>query len=416
MTEPTLTDPQTFRPETPDQLQEAIAWLAAEEISASLKGLGSKSLIGSPDRPETVIDLSAFTGIRLYEPEELVMSAGAATPMAEIDKALGKAGQMLAFEPPCYARLLGLDETAGGTIGGLIATNLAGPRRIKAGAARDHFLGFQAVSGRGEAFKSGGRVVKNVTGYDLSKLLCGSWGTLGAMHEVTVKTLPRAEKSRTVLVQGVDAAEARLIMSAALNGPYDVSGACWLPESLAQRSSVEIFRHLNNSCVAMRVEGPGPSVQYRCQALRNRFKSRGRIEELHTKNSAHFWQEIRDVLPFSARVDDRVVWKISVAPTDGPAILEDLSTLKNMDAFLDWGGGLIWLAVDAPKMGAESLIRQAVNRVGGHATLIRGPERLRREIPVFHPLDPALTALNRRLKESFDPQSILNPNRMYQGM
>ncbi|RED49722.1 glycolate oxidase subunit GlcE [Aestuariispira insulae] len=410
-----MSDAQIFRPESAEQLLETMSWLVSEKMPVNLQGRGSKRLIGNPDRSATTLDLSAFTGISLYEPEELVMSAGAATPMAEINKALDQAHQMLAYDPPNFASLLGLADKESGSLGGMIATNLAGPRRIKAGSARDHFLGFQAVSGRGEAFKSGGRVVKNVTGYDLSKLMAGSWGTLGAMHQVTVKTLPRPEKSRTVLVQGVDADEARTIMSAALNSPNEVSAACWLPKSLAERSDVDIFRHLNNSCVALRVEGPGPSVQYRCKILRDRFKSEGKIEELHTSNSARFWREIRDVSPFAAKIDDRVIWKISVAPTAGPAILSQLSNLKNAEGFLDWAGGLVWLAVDAPKMGAESLVRDAVNRHGGHATLIRGPEKLRREISIFHPQPTPLAALSRRLKDNFDPFGLLNPNRMYPG-
>ena len=411
-----MSDSMILKPDTAQKLKETIAWLVSERMPVSLRGLGSKAAIGNSPAPESVLDLSGFSGISLYEPEELVLSAGAATPMSEINEALDKANQMLAFEPPNYASLLGLPQDQSGSLGGLISANLAGPRRIKSGAARDHFLGFEAVSGRGEAFKSGGRVVKNVTGYDLPKLLCGSWGTLAAMHSVTVKTLPRAEKSRTVLIQDVDAATARDIMSQALNSPYEVSGACWLPASAIATSSLAILDHFTGNAVAIRVEGPGPSVEYRCRVLRDRFKCHGKAEELHTKNTTIFWREVRDVLPFAQSGDDRVVWKISVAPTAGPQLLEDLRELKGVDSFMDWGGGLIWLAVDAPKLGAEGLVRQAVDAVGGHATLIRAPEKLRSDCPAFHPQPAPLAALTKRMKDNFDPHGLLNPGRMYQGV
>ena len=166
-------------------------WALGEGKALELVGHGSKQAIGRPAQTDATLDLSALTGITLYEPEELVLSAKAGTPIAEIEALVGAEGQQLAFEPMDYAAILG--AAAGrGTIGGVLAANLSGPRRIKAGAARDHFLGCTAVSGRGETFKSGGRVVKNVTGYDLCKLMAGSWGTLAAMTEVTIKTLPGA--------------------------------------------------------------------------------------------------------------------------------------------------------------------------------------------------------------------------------
>ena len=171
-------------------------------------GHGSKRAIGRPAQTDLTLDLSALSGITLYEPEELVLSAKAATPLAEIEALVAAKGQQLAFEPMDYATLLG--GVAGrGTIGGALAANLSGPRRIKAGAARDHFLGFSAVSGRGETFKSGGRVVKNVTGYDLCKLIAGSWGTLAAMTEVTIKVLPAAETEETLLIRGLEPAPGR---------------------------------------------------------------------------------------------------------------------------------------------------------------------------------------------------------------
>lgn len=407
-----MSDFTTLKPETPDQLQEAIGWAVAEKTALNLHGNRSKDGMGRSNRPATNLDLSALRGITLYEPEELILSAKAGTPLAEIEEALAEKNQMLAFEPPNYSPLLAGGDDRRDTIGGLIATNLAGPRRLQAGAARDHFLGFQAVSGRGEAFKSGGRVVKNVTGYDLCKLLCGSWGTLAAMHDVTVKVLPRPEKARTILVRRIALEDASRVMADALNSPNEVSAACWLPESAVALSAVDYVRKSGTALVAIRVEGPGPSVAYRCDSLRQRLAQYGETEELHSHNSKTFWHEVRDIRPFAQPGDERVVWKISTAPSEGPAVIRELQNLKGVDAFLDWGGGLVWLAVDAPKTGADGLVRDAVAKIGGHATLIRGSEALRDAVPVFEPQPPALSALGKRLKAAFDPHGLLNPGRM----
>lgn len=411
-----MSDQTTLKPETPDQLLDVLQWAVSDRVALNLHGSRSKDRLGRSQRADTNLDLTGLSGITLYEPEELILSARAGTPLAEIEQALAEKNQMLAFEPPNLSPLLGLDAARTGSIGGLVASNLAGPRRIQAGAVRDHFLGFQAVSGRGETFKSGGRVVKNVTGYDLCKLLCGSWGTLAALQEVTLKVLPRPEKSRTVLVQGVALTDAARVMALALNSPNEVSGACWLPAALAGLSQVGYVKDAAADMVAIRVEGPGPSVDYRCKALRKLLSPHGETEELHSRNSSGFWAEVRDVAPFAQEGDARVIWKISTTPSQGPALAASLSDLKDMAVFLDWGGGLVWLAVDAPKTGSEGLIRDAVAAHGGHATLIRGSEDLRRNVPVFEPQPAPLAALSKRLKASFDPHGLLNPGRMTEGV
>ncbi|MDW3204527.1 MAG: glycolate oxidase subunit GlcE [Alphaproteobacteria bacterium] len=403
---------ETLRPETEAQLAEAVTWANAERLPLEVLGSASKRTMGRPVQAAHRLDLTAFSGIHLYEPEELVLGAGPATPMTEIQAALDEKDQQLAFEPPDLSGLLGSKDA--GTIGGVISTNLAGPRRIKDGAARDHFLGFDAVSGRGQVFKSGGRVMKNVTGYDLPKLICGSYGTLAAMTRLVVKVLPRAQKSRTVLIRGIEAAQAVKALADGLNGPFEVSGAAWLPAGLTASSGVGYIRDAGVSVAALRLEGFGPSVEYRCEKLRALLSSYGETEELHSHNSLTFWREIRDVVPFHG--DSRIVWRISVAPTDAPGMLARLSHLKNQSAYLDWAGGLIWLAVDAPKQGAAEIIRDAMAPIGGHATLIRGSATLRNAIPVFHPQPAPLAAVTRRLKSSFDPYGVLNPGRMTEGV
>ncbi|HEX9699490.1 MAG TPA: FAD-binding protein, partial [Acidobacteriota bacterium] len=224
-----------FRPDSGAQLAELVAWAAAEEAPLEIVGRGSKQGFGRPVQAAHGLDLSALAGITLYEPEELVLAAHAGTPLAEIEAALAAQNQHLAFEPPDLGPLLG-HEADDGSIGGVLACNLSGPRRLKSGAARDHFLGVAAVSGRGEVFKSGGRVVKNVTGYDLCKLLAGSHGTLAVMTDVTVKVMPRPEKTRTVMVFGQDDRQALVVMTQALNSPHEVSGAAHLPAAVAAGS------------------------------------------------------------------------------------------------------------------------------------------------------------------------------------
>jgi len=404
-----------YRPETPKQLRDLVAWAVAEETPLEVAGSGSKRSLGRPGNLDHRLDMTAFSGIEMHEPAELVLTAGAGTALAEIDAALAGASQRLAFEPPDLGPLLGRSAGAG-TLGGLLACNHAGPRRVSAGAARDHFLGFEAVSGRGETFKSGGRVVKNVTGYDLSKLMCGSWGTLGVMTKVTVKVVPVPEKAWTVLVLGLDMARAGEAMTRALQSSYDVSGAAHLPVDLAAGSQVSYVAGAGRSVTAIRVEGPGPSVEYRCRALREELGAFGETEELHSHNSDTFWREIRDVRPFARDGDARCVWKLSAPPTAGPALADTLAIATGGKAFLDWGGGLIWLAVDAPADAAHETVRAGVAPTGGHATLLRAPEPVRAAVPVFQPPEPGMAALLGRVKESFDPRGILNPGRMYPGM
>ena len=407
--------PETLKPETPEQVRDAVRWAAQNETPVELIGHGSKRAMGRPGNVGHTLDVSALTGISLYEPEELVLSAGAGTSLTEIEETVAGRDQQLAFEPPDLSHLLGHDGGKG-TLGGNIACNLSGPRRIQAGAARDHFLGFQAVSGRGDDYKSGGRVVKNVTGYDLCKLLAGSWGTLGVMTELTIKVLPAPEKTRTVLVMGLDGGQAVAAMTRAFHSPHDVTGGAWMPQNLTAGSGASYVRDAGASVTAIRVEGPGPSVEYRCRVLREELASFGPTEELHGHNSGRFWTEIRDVLPFAEDGDTRAVWRISVPPQAGSGLAAQLSSAPDADAFLDWGGGLIWLAVPQTDAASADAIRTKVAETGGHATLIRAPDELRAAIPVFEPPSDGLAKLSARIKESFDPLGILNPGRMYAGV
>jgi glycolate oxidase FAD binding subunit len=388
----------TFRPSDASQLREAIAWAVAEEQPLELLGGGTKRGIGRPVQAAHTLDLSALSGIRAYEAPELVLTAGAGTPLAEIEAALAAQNQMLAFEPPDW----GTEQT----IGGVLSANFSGPRRITAGAARDHFLGFSGVSGRGEAFKAGGKVVKNVTGYDLPKLIAGAWGTLAALEEVTVKVLPRPEKSRTVLLFGLDDRAAVAALATALGSPHEASGAAHLPADVASRSSVSYVAGAGKPVTAVRLEGFGPSVEFRCRAVREML---GGGNELHSHNTTVLWREIGA----AKLLDAAILWRVSVAPSAGPAIADSASRLEGARWFYDWAGGLVWIALYGGVDAGAAALREAIAAAGGgHATLLRAPEALPADVPIFEPLPPGIAALSRRVKESFDPKGILNPGRM----
>lgn len=396
-----------FVPADLAELRDAVAGALAAAEPVELVVGASKRALGRPLQTPHVLDLSRLSGIREYTPSELVLTAGAATPLAEIERALAEHSQMLAFEPPDWRGLLRGDGEP--TLGGVLACNLSGPRRVKAGAARDHFLGFRAVSGRGEAFKAGGKVVKNVTGYDLCKLMAGSYGTLAALEEVTVKVLPRPETVATVLFAGVEPAAAVRLMAAALGSPHEVSGAAYLPSGMAM---------LRPSTVALRVEGPAPSVGARRGSLVAEHRGAGTAEVLADAESFALWRAIGEVAPL-IEAGERAVWRVSVAPARGAEVAQAISRALDATWFLDWGGGLLWAAVPEARDGGAEMIRGAVRgadgRGTGHATLVRASPALRRAVAVFEPQPPALAALSRRVKEAFDPKHILNPGRIVEG-
>ena len=398
-----------IRPSTAEELREIVAAAAADETPLEILGAGTKRGYGRPVEAQTQVVLDRLCGIGLYEPAELVMSAQVGTPLAEIEARLADNQQQLAFEPPDYGALLG-GEPGRGTIGGVIACNLSGPRRIKAGAARDHFLGVRAVTGRGDAIKSGGRVVKNVTGYDLCKLFAGSFGTLVAMTEVTFKVLPAAEHETTLLLRARTRAAGFAALRRAMNSAGDVAGAACLPAAAAARSSVPAIAAAATDLSVLRLEGPAPSVRARVERLKALLADEGELDELPPAQSVALWREIRDVtlLPRGGPL-----WRVSVPPAAGAPLLEALERELRLSWLADWAGGLLWLAVDGSDDAGAAAIRRALSQPGGHATLVRASAGLRAALPVFQPQEPALARLSARVKDSFDPKRILNRGRMY---
>jgi glycolate oxidase FAD binding subunit len=406
--------PQILKPRDAKDVQDAVAWALSEGVAIEIVGHGSKRSIGRLSPTDIVLDLSALRGITLYESNELVFSAQAGTPIVEIAETLARENQQLAFEVPDYGPLLG-GADGRGTIGGLIAANLSGPRRIKAGALRDHFLGVSAVSGRGELFKSGGRVIKNVTGYDLCKLLAGSWGTLAVMTEVTLKVLPRAETETTLLLRGLSDAKAAAAMAAAMASMGDVSGAAHLPARMAARSAA--LDGDGQAVTALRLEGIAAAMAQRKRLLDAALASFGAVAELGERASRALWREIRDVQPLAAAAaSERALWRVSTAPAQGHKAAAAIAADGEAEFFYDWAGGLLWIALPAAQDGGAARVRQAVAGVGGHAMLFRAPEAVRARIDAFEPQDAVAAALTRQVKLAFDPKGVLNPGRMYAGV
>ncbi|WP_188260797.1 glycolate oxidase subunit GlcE [Azospirillum tabaci] len=413
----------TVKPDSAAQAADAVRWALSEGTPLDVAGSGSKRGLGRPIQTAYTLDLSGLSGVVAYEAEELVLTAKAGTPMAEILPMLAERRQQLAFEPQDLGPLFGQPEGQG-TLGGVVASGMAGPRRISAGSARDHTLGIEGVNGRGDLYKGGGKVVKNVTGYDVPKLMAGSFGTLTALTELTVKVLPAPEDCRTLLLAGREDAGAVAALTAALQSPYDVSGAAHLPAAVAARSQVRAVAAVGGAVTLVRVEGFGPSVTARVAALKEEL---GADAVLDRDESLAVWREIRDVAyfcpatsPASAEEgrggdqDSRHVWKISVQPSEGPRVAESIRWALDAELYFDWGGGLLWAAV-APTPDTAVAIRGALG-TAGHATLVRAPEDVRTTAEVFHPLPDPVMALSRRVKESFDPCGILNPGRMYAGV
>jgi len=399
-----------LKPRDGKDVEEAVRWAVSDGKALDVAGQGSKRAIGRPSQTDLTLDVSGLSGVTLYEPDELVLSARAGTPLAEIEALLDRTNQQLAFEPADYGPLFG--EPGGqGTLGGVVAANLSGPRRFKAGAARDHVLGVTAVTGRGDTIKTGGRVVKNVTGYDLCKVLSGSWGTLAVMTDITVKVLPKPETEATVLVEGLTDAQACAAMAAATGSSADVSGAAHLPDHVASW-----FDGLKaEAATVLRLEGVAPSVKHRQEQLAALVKGFGAVTVLDEAASRALWRDVRDVKAFAvASARHRPVWRISTAPAQAHRLVDLITPAAQM--FYDWAGGLVWLGMpyaDEPDAGS---VRNAAAELGGHATLIRAPAAVRATVDVFQPEGPGLRALNKRVKESFDPNGVLNPGRMWAGV
>lgn len=367
-----------IRPETEAELAEAVR---GANRPLSVRGGGSRGPVpeGEP------LTTAALTGIVLHEPAALTLVVRAGTPVAEVERVLAAEGQRLAFEPMDHRGLLG--NSGEPTIGGMAAANVSGPRRVQAGACRDYMLGVRFVDGTGESVKNGGRVMKNVTGYDLVKLLAGSRGRLGILTEVAFKVLPVPEVAATLTLSGLDPARAVAAMAAALGTPFDVTGAAHLPAAPAGAAAT-----------MLRIEGFADSVAYRAGRLAAALKGFGAAAiETDAARVAALWREVRDVAAFHGRPGD--VWRLSVRPSAAPVLVARAGAAG---VVCDWGGGLLWLLVPE---GTD--LRARLGAFAGHATLVRAAPATHARLGTLPPEPPPVAALAAALRARFDPRGIL---------
>ncbi len=380
---------------TAAEVADAIADAARAGATLEIRGGGSKAPIGAP-RQSAILDMSGFCTVSDYDPAELVLTAGAGTPLSLIDQLVDSEGQMLAFEPFDHGPIFG--EPAGAaTLGGVIAAGAAGSRRLTMGGARDHLLGFTAVSGRAEVFVAGAKVVKNVTGYDLPKLAAGSWGRLFAITEMTVKVMPRGRESATRVIEGLSPDAAQRAMARAMGSQAEVTAAGHIPAALNGGVSV----------TAWRLAGFGPSVAARCGMVEAALADFGAVRTPDAETAARIWKDLRTLSPLGG---GRPLWRVNTPPSQGPALAQALEQLGALWMF-DWAGGLTWLTFD----GDAGLVRATAAQAGGHATLIRAPEEMRRAVPALHPQPAGVAALEERVRRAFDPAGVFETGRFHEA-
>lgn len=391
-------------PSTEEEAADIVREASSKGQSLEIVGGGTKRGVGQPLEVDGTLSTAGLTGITEYNPAELVLTARAGTPVAEIEAALAAAGQMLAFEPGDWCGLFGANGVP--TIGAVAAANVSGSRRISVGAARDALLGVRFVNGSGEIVRNGGKVMKNVTGLDLVKLMAGSWGTLGLMTEVSFKVLPRPETVATLAIHGPTGSEAANLMAAALGTSAEVSGAAHLPDGVAARAGVE-----GGPVTLLRLEGFAVSVAARLDRLRAALSGAPETSVLDEARSTAVWKQIRDVAPFAG--SSKPLWKISVAPMAGHDVAAMVLREAEGEALHDWQGGLVWLQLADEGDAAVETVRSAVARCGGgHATLVRAAREIRAAGPVFQPMPAPVAALAERVRAALDPAGIFNPGRM----
>lgn len=393
--------------------EEAVAAAVASAYAARepllVEGRGTKRAMLRPVQAARTLSTRNLEGVTLHAPQELILSARAGTGVAEVEAKLTEAGQQIIAEPPDLAALLGGN---GATLGGVVAANLSGPRRVAWGAMRDHVMGVRFVNGTGEVLRSGGRVLKNVTGLDLCKLLAGSHGTLGVLTEITLKVLPAPERTGTLALAGLDARQGVAVLAAALGSPYGVSAAAWLPADAAARApelSGLPAPAQGGGVALVRIEDFAPSVEYRIGKLRAELGG----EVLDDPASRALWRRVRDAEVLPAVPEDGI-WRVSVRPSAGAAVAAALEA-AGARLFLDWGGGLAWIAGPATQ-ATHAAVRDAALTHGGAWTVLRSPESMRAAVDVVPPEAAALAKITHRVKAALDPAGILNPGRLYAGL
>ena len=400
-----------FNPSSREEIAEIIRNCYKKNIPLEINGSKSKNKIGRNFQAEKTLDLTSYSGIIDYKPEELYIKVKAGTPINSIIEELDKHDQQLAFEPVDFGFLFN-GKSNNGTIGGVISCNFAGPRRFKVGSARDHLLGFQGINGKGDIIKSGGTVVKNVTGYDLCKLISGSFGTLSVLTELSVKVLPKPQSSKTLIINNPHIKKAIEYLGIALSSSSDPSGGVFYPEQFDQSFTFNDLTH-KGALTAIRIEGPSNSVDHR---IKNLSAELGLLENeysiLESVQTKIFWNKTKNLEIFSNSKKNllRIVVPIS----------ETLSVLQKMkpyeiNYFLDWGGSLIWVELEKISLKILREIKDIMQQHSGYFTIIKVEDDLKASADIFT-IDPIKYKISEKIKKSFDPKRIFNPGKMYSGI
>ena len=401
----------TFKPSSREEIAEIIKNCYKKSIPLEINGTKSKNKIGRNFQSEKTLDLSGYSGIIEYKPEELYIKVKAGTPLKEILEAIDKNNQQLAFEPIDFGFLFE-GKSNGGTIGGVVACNFAGPRRFKVGSARDHVLGFQGINGKGEIIKSGGTVVKNVTGYDLCKLVSGSYGTLTVLTELSIKVLPKSESSKTLIINNPHLKKAMEYLGTALSSSTDPSGGVFYPERFENNFVFNDLTH-KGALTAIRIEGPTNSVDQRISRL---VKELSLLENeysvLDNFQTDLFWSKTRNLEVFSNLKNNLLRVIVPVSET-----LNVIQKLKKYEInyFLDWGGNLIWLELETISLKILREIKDITQEHSGYFTIIKLEDDLKASADIFT-IDPIKYKISEKIKKSFDPKRIFNPGKMYSGI
>ena len=388
-------------------------------IPIELIGSGSKRKIGKTLQCAKTLNLSKLNGIIEYLPEELYIKVKAGTSIKAIEQELKKNNQQLVFEPIDFGYFLN-GESDYGTAAGQVACNISGSRRFKVGSVRDHVLGFRGVNGRGEIIKSGGVVVKNVTGYDLSKLICGSYGTLVALTEITFKVLPLPEESKTLVINNQKIEKAVHFLDKSISSSNDISGAVFFPDRpMISGSSMNIENtfKLNDlkqegSITAIRIEGSKNSIDHRIENLINELQITNlNVSILEVHQSEVFWNKVK-ALEFFSNSKNSII-RIVIPPSECVNLIYQFSS--KFKYYLDWGGALMWLEVFELSEEMFESIRKKVVKRGGYVTMIKNSNYLPYVEDVFT-ISSERFNISQNIKKSFDPKRILNPGKMYTGI
>ncbi len=400
-----------LKPKTENEISEVVRECYKKNIPLEINGSKSKNKIGKNFQTEKTLDMSSYSGIIDYKPEELYIKAKAGTSLEIINNALEKNNQQLAFEPTDFGFLFSGKKNLG-TIGGVMACNFAGPRRFKVGSVRDHVLGFKGINGKGEIIKSGGTVVKNVTGYDLSKILSGSFGTLAVLSEIAVKVLPKSPCNKTLVIDNPHIKKALEYLNLALSSSSDCSGGVFYPEIFRNYFSLNDLT-IKGALTAIRIEGPAKSVDKRIEKLMKEINvNSNEVSILEPEQSNVFWKNTQNLNVFSATKSNLL--RIVSPPSE---TFDLIKKLKKFDIkyFIDWGGNLVWLEINkvSPKILRE--ITDIVRSAKGYLTVIKIEEHLKAQIDIFA-IDLIKYKITEKIKKSFDPRRILNPGKMYIGI